>query len=69
MGLLYSRSFVLYTNDGNGVAQISVLAPCLYNMHTADFRETSGLRYMYADQGCGVRTQISGSGSGWSIES
>jgi len=33
----------------NGVAQGSVLAPCLYNIYTADFPETSAKRYMYAD--------------------
>ena len=58
MELLYSKSFVLYTSDGqasrsfrtkNGVAQGSVLAPCLYNIYTADFPETSAKRYMYAD--------------------
>jgi len=58
MELLYSRSFVLYTSDGqasrpfrtkNGVAQGSVLASCLYNIYAADFPETSAKRYMYAD--------------------
>ena len=58
MELLYSRSFVLYTSDGqasrpfrtkNGVAQGSVLAPCLCNIYTADFPETLAKRYMYAD--------------------
>ena len=55
--LLYSRSFVLHTSDGqtskphrlkNGVAQGSVLAPILY-IYTSDFPVTLAMRYMYAD--------------------
>ena len=58
MELLYTRSFVLYTSDGqrsrphrlkNGVAQGSVVAPTLYNIYTSDFPATSAIRYMYAD--------------------
>ena len=58
MELLYTRSFVLFTSDGqrsrphrlkNGVAQGSVLAPTLYNIYTSDFPDTSSTRYMYAD--------------------
>ena len=58
MELLYTRSFALFTSDGqksrsfrlkNGVAQGSVLAPTLYNIYTADFRKTSGNCFMYAD--------------------
>jgi len=58
MELLYPRSFVLYTSDGqasrlfrtkNGVAQGSLLSPCLYNIYTADFAETSAKRCMYDD--------------------
>jgi len=58
MELLYWRSFVLYSNDEqtsrpfrtkNGVARGSVLLPCLYNIYTTDFPETSAKRCMYAD--------------------
>ena len=58
MELLYSRSFVLHTSDGqtskphrlkNGLAQGSVLAPILYNIYTSDFPATLATRYMYAD--------------------
>ena len=58
MELLYTRSFVLFTSDGqssrpyrlkNGVAQGSVLAPTLYNIYTSDFPATSATRYMYDD--------------------
>ena len=58
MELLYTRSFTLFTSDGqksrsftlkNGVAQGSVLAPTLYNFYTADFPKTSGNCFMYAD--------------------
>ena len=57
MELLYSRSFVLHTRDGqskphrlkNGVTQGSVLAPILYNIYTSDFPATLATRYMYAD--------------------
>ena len=58
MELLYSRSFVLHTSDGqtskphrfkNGVAQGSVLDPILYNIYTSDFPATLATRYMYAD--------------------
>ena len=56
--LLYTRSFTLFTSDGqksqsfrlkNGVAQGSILAPTLYNINTADFLKTSGNCFMYAD--------------------
>ena len=51
MELLYTRSFVLYTSDGQRscVAQGSVLAPTLYNIYTSDFPATLAIRYMYAD--------------------
>ena len=56
--LLYTRSFTLFTCDGqksrsfrlkNGVAQGSVLAPTINNIYTADFPKTSGNCFMYAD--------------------
>ena len=58
MKLLYTRSFTLFTSDGqksrsfrlkNGVAQGSVLAPILCNIYTADFPKISGNYFMYAD--------------------
>ena len=57
MNMLYNRSFILYVEGQaskpyrlkNGVAQGSVLAPCLYNIYTADFPDTACKRYMYAD--------------------
>ena len=58
MKLLYTRSFTLFTSDGqksrsfrlnNRVAQGSVLAPTLYNIFTADFPKISGNYFMYAD--------------------
>ena len=58
MNLLYSRSFILHTSDGNsskpyklknGVAQRLVLAPTLCNIYTADFPTTFLTKCMYAD--------------------
>ena len=58
MEFLYTRSFTLFTSDGqksqsfrlkNGIAQASILAPTLYNIYTAEFLKTSGNCFMYAD--------------------
>ena len=56
--LLHTRSFTLFTSDGqkcrsfrlkNSVAQGSVLAPTLHNIYTADFPKASGNCFVYAD--------------------
>ena len=58
MELLYTRSFTLFTSNGqksrsfrlkNGVAQGSVLASTLYNIYTADFPKRSGNCFKYPD--------------------
>ena len=58
MKLLYNRSFVLCTSNGQTskphrmkyvVAQGSALAPMLYDIYTADFLATTSTKYMYAD--------------------
>ena len=57
MELQYTRSFTLFTSDGqksrsirlkNGRVQGFVLAPTLCNIYTADFSKTSGNCFMYA---------------------
>ena len=58
MELLYTRSFTLFTSDGqkswslrlkDGKAQGSILAPTLCNIYTANFLKTSGNCFMYAN--------------------
>ena len=58
MELLYTKSFTLFTSDGqkswcfrlkNGVAQTSILAHTLYNIYTVDFPKTSCICFVYAD--------------------